>query len=73
MEFLIEVTPVIKKTMGEVFFRNLREQRNRAILAGKAPPPPPRVKLRCPNGHHASPFFAFHDVTMPKKRKYKPT
>ena len=73
MEFLIELTPIVKKGMRDVYFKQLREIRNRAILSGKAPPPPPRVRLQCPHGHHKFAHFAFHDVTMPKGRKYKPT
>ena len=69
LEFLIEMTPVIKPGMGATLFKHLREERNKSIISGRGMKPNTKiqVKLLCHNGHHESPFFSFHDITLKGK------
>jgi hypothetical protein len=71
LEFLMEPHTVIKRGMGQQFFKDLREKRNLAILRKQKVPLLPQKKLKCPNGHNLT-VVGFHDITLPKGKVFKP-
>lgn len=71
LDFCVEVIPVIKRGMGAVFFAQLREDRNRAMIEKRPWKNPMKVKIECGRGCHKSPWWHFNDVSMPKGQKFK--